>query len=113
MRSKRRYTDQTVRGELQSERAGKTRVDLSVYSGQHPLGTVRRLLTRRFLAIDTNGKRVGVFETQIAAMRALPSTTEQPKKKPARGMHPRGPEISSKGAPSLTTDRARTASRSA
>jgi hypothetical protein len=51
---------------------------LLVYDGRTWLGAVRRLRTRRFLALDPDGKRIGTFETQLAAVRALPPITTTP-----------------------------------
>ena len=61
--------------------------DLSVYDGQHA-GTVRRLFTRRFLALETTGNRLGVYPTQVAAMRALPTRQHHQQQK-ARPPHQR------------------------
>ncbi len=89
-------------GRKRAFHALSNRSDLLVCDEQTSLGVVRRLATRKFLAIDTNGMRVGILPTQLAAMRALPRITEQSKKKPARGMHPRGPDFSPKARPANT-----------
>ena len=63
--------------------------DLSVYDGQHD-GTVRRLFTRRFLALETTGNRL--YPTQVAAMRALPPANTTSNRKPGHPINGAGPK---------------------
>jgi hypothetical protein len=64
------------------DRRPRPHADLSVFAGSVFLGTIRRLFTRRFLALDANGTRVGIFETVRAAARALPRMTDTTTIKP-------------------------------
>jgi hypothetical protein len=65
---------------------------------------VQRLATRRFIARDPDGRRVGIYETERAASRALPAvTTTTTKPKPAqRGRA--GLDDQRKGAPGCLAD---------